>query len=61
MIDREKDGAPLKWTAPLFGIVRDKDGNIVELEGFGKFTEEQERNIIENTGYFRSISPDPED
>ena len=35
MIDQEKDGAPLKWTASLFGIVRDKDGNIVEREGFG--------------------------
>ena len=40
--------------------VYDKDGKIVEVEGFGKLTREQKRNIIENTEYFRSIRPDDE-
>ena len=52
---------PEKWTAPLFGIVRDKDDNIVEPEGFPKWTEEQKKVILENIEYFRSIAPRKKD
>ena len=52
----------MKWTAPIIGYpVYDKDGNIVEPEGFDKLTEEQKRNIVENTEYFRSIAPHKKD
>ena len=45
-----EDDAPTKWTAPIVGYpVRDKDGKIVEVEGMPKLTEEQKRNVIENS------------
>ena len=48
--------APEQWTAPLLGMVRDKDDNIVEPEGFPKWTEEQKKVVLENLEYFRSIA-----
>ena len=53
--------APEKWTAPFLGIVRDKDDNIVEPEGFPKWTEEQKKVVLENLEYFRSIAPREKD
>ena len=53
--------APEKWTAPFLGIVRDKDDNIVEPEGFPKWTEEQKKVVLENIEYFRSIAPSKEE
>ena len=59
---RTKREPPTKWTAPFVGYpVRDADGNIVEVEGMPKLTDEQKRAAIENAEYFRSIRPDDAD
>lgn len=52
---QKRKRARTKWTAPIVGHpVRNKDGNIVEREGMPELTEEQERNVIENTEHFRT-------